>query len=51
MNNSFLTGSKIRLQHVATAVALNVVRVTEWVAGAPLAPTRRSALTHLQPAA
>ncbi len=43
--------AKTRLQHVATAVALNVVRVTEWAAGATPAPTRRSALTRLQPAA
>lgn len=43
--------AKTRLQHVATAVALNVVRVVAWTAGTPLAPTRRSAFARLQPAA
>ena len=47
----YLGLAKTRLQHVATAVALHVVRVTEWAAGTPLAPTRQSALTRLQPAA
>ena len=47
----YLGLAKTRLQHVATALALNVVRVTEWAAGTPLASTRRSVLTRLQPAA
>ncbi len=43
--------AKTRLQHVATAVALTVVRVTEWAAGARPAPTRQSVVVRLQPAA
>ncbi|GJG89702.1 hypothetical protein tb265_48830 [Gemmatimonadetes bacterium T265] len=42
---------KTRLQHVATAVTLNVVRVTEWAAGVTPAPTRQSVFVRLQPAA
>ena len=30
------------LQHVATAAAMNLVRITEWLGGAELATTRRS---------
>ena len=35
----------------ATAVALNVVRIAEWLAGTPLAKTRQSRFAALQPAA
>ena len=34
--------AKTHLQHVATAAALNLVRLTEWLGGADLATTRRS---------
>jgi transposase len=35
--------AKTHLQHIITATALNFVRVSEWLAGTPLAKTRRSA--------
>lgn len=34
--------AKTHLQHVATAAAMNLVRITEWLGGAELATTRRS---------
>lgn len=40
--------AKTRLQHVLTAVALNVVRLDAWWTGQPFAKTRRSAFTALQ---
>ncbi|MBD0328205.1 MAG: transposase [Pyrinomonadaceae bacterium] len=39
--------SKTQLGHVATAAALNVVRVGEWLAGTPRAKTRKSAFAVL----
>lgn len=36
--------AKTHLQHIFTATALNFVRIGEWLAGTPLAKTRRSAL-------
>jgi transposase len=39
------------LQHLLTAVALNVVRLAEWWLGTPLAKTRRSAFAALRMAA
>src|SRR6266540_2065462 len=32
--------AKTRLQHIATAAALNLVRINEWCSGTPLAKTR-----------
>ncbi len=43
--------AKTRLQHIATAVALDLVRVCEWLDGTPVAPTRRSRFARLQQAA
>ncbi len=43
--------AKTRLQHVATAAALNVVRLDAWLRGGPLAPTRTSRFAALKPAA
>jgi len=40
--------AKTRLQHVLTAVAINLVRVAEWCAGTPVAKTRRSRFAALQ---
>lgn len=40
--------AKTRLQHVLTAVAINLVRVAEWVAGTPVAKTRCSRFAALQ---
>jgi len=39
---------KTRLQHVATAAALNLIRISEWCAGTPLAKTRCSRFAALQ---
>jgi transposase len=38
---------KTRLQHVLTATALNFVRLGEWLAGTPLAKTRKSAFVRV----
>jgi transposase len=43
--------AKTRLQHVVTAVAVNLIRVWEWLAGTPIASTRRSRFAALQGAA
>lgn len=43
--------AKARLQHVLTAVAVNLVRVAEWCAGTPVAKTRSSRFAALQVAA
>jgi transposase len=42
--------AKTRLQHVATAVALNLLRLDAWVDQRPLAKTRRSRFAALAPA-
>ena len=42
--------AKVHLQHILTAVALNVVRIAEWLVGTPLAKTRHSRFAVLQPA-
>ncbi len=39
--------AKTHRQHVLTAAAINFVRVSEWVAGTPVAKTRRSAFVAL----
>jgi transposase len=38
--------AKTRLQHVATAAAMNVERVADWLTGTPLATTRCSAFAR-----
>jgi transposase len=43
--------TKTHLQHLRTAVALNVVRLAEWWLGTPPAKTRRSAFATLRMAA
>lgn len=40
--------AKVHLQHIVTAVAINLIRVGEWLAGAPTAPTRCSRFAALQ---
>jgi hypothetical protein len=40
--------AKTRLQHVVTAVAVNLIRLGKWLAGTPLASTRRSRFAALQ---
>jgi transposase len=47
----YLGLAKTHLQHVATAVAINLVRLGEWWAGHAKAPTRRSHFAALNPAA
>jgi transposase len=39
--------AKTHLQQVATAAALNIQRVTDWLEGQPRATTRRSHLARL----
>jgi hypothetical protein len=41
--------AKTHLQHVLTATALNLIRLGEWWAGTPLAPTRISRFAQLNP--
>ncbi len=38
---------KTHLQHLATAAAMNVVRLVRWLDGEPHAQTRRSPLVQL----
>lgn len=48
----YIGQEKTHLQHVATAAALNLVRLMRWLDGEPHAQTRRSALVQLlRPAA
>ena len=42
--------AKAHLQHLATASAINVVRLTDWLAGHPREVTRTSAFTRLMAA-
>jgi transposase len=46
----YLGEAKAHLQHLLTAVAINLVRLSEWWAGAPLSRTRCSRFAALQPA-
>ena len=45
----YLGLAKTRLQHIFTALALNVVRLDAWLTGQPLAKTRRSVFASLKP--
>ena len=38
---------KVHVQHLATAAALDLLRMDTWLQGIPLAPTRRSLLARL----
>ena len=38
---------KVRLQHAATAAALNLVRIARWIVGLPIAGSRASPFAHL----
>ena len=40
--------AKTHLQHVLTAMAINLLRIAAWLDGAPLAPTRCSYFAALQ---
>jgi hypothetical protein len=39
--------AKTHLQHLATAAAMDLVRVSQWLANVPLAKTRKSAFERL----
>src|SRR3954453_19767191 len=39
--------AKAHLQHIATATAINVIRITDWLADRPREVTRTSAFTRL----
>ena len=43
--------ARTHLQHIATAAAINVIRLGEWWAGTPFAQTRHSRFAALRPAA
>jgi transposase len=45
----YLGLAKTHLQHLATAAALNMLRLGAWFAGTPLVTTRRSAFAALAP--
>jgi transposase len=46
----YLGLAKTHLQHIVTAVAINLIRLGEWWAGRAKAPTRRSRFAALNPA-
>ncbi|PZP42893.1 MAG: hypothetical protein DI601_16925 [Azospirillum brasilense] len=43
----YFAQAKTHLQHVATAAAMNLVRLVRWINGEPLAPTRQSHFSRL----
>jgi transposase len=47
----YIGETKAHLQHLLTAAAINLVRLSEWWAGTPLSRTRCSRFAALQPAA
>ena len=47
----YLGQAKTHLQHVFTAVAMNLDRLDAWLQGSPRAQTRRSRFTALAPTA
>ena len=47
----YIGEAKAHLQHILTAAAINVVRLSDWWAGTPVARTRCSRFAALQPAA
>ena len=47
----YIGSAKTHLQHVITAVAVNLIRLAEWFSDTPTAKTRRSRFATLQPAA
>jgi DDE family transposase len=38
---------KTHLQHILSAVAINLLRIGAWLDGTPLAPTRQSSFARL----
>jgi transposase len=49
--NRYIGLPKTILQHTLTAVAINVIRITEWWKGTPIARTPRSRFARLRPLA
>src|SRR3954464_634564 len=47
----YIGEAKAHLQHLLTAAAINLVRLSDWWAGTPLSQTRCSRFAALQPAA
>jgi len=47
----YIGEAKAHLQHLLTAAAINLVRLSDWWAGTPLSRTRCSRFAALQPAA
>jgi transposase len=47
----YIGEAKAHIQHLLTAAAINLVRLSEWWAGTPLSRTRCSRFAALQPAA
>jgi DDE family transposase len=45
----YIGQAKTHLQNMLVATALNVIRITAWLRGIPLARTRRSAFARLKP--
>jgi transposase len=43
----YIGQAKVHLQHLFTAIALNMIRLLAWLAGQPRAQTRQSAFTRL----
>jgi hypothetical protein len=43
----YLGQPKTHLQHILSAVALNLLRLNAWLNGTPLAPTRQSSFARL----
>ena len=43
----YIGRAKVHLQHLAIAAALNMMRLTRWIVGLPIAGTRSSPLAHL----
>ena len=46
----YIGQAKVHLQHVLTATAINVIRLSDWWAGKPIAGTRCSRFAALRPA-
>lgn len=47
----YIGHAKTHLQHILSAVALNLLRIGAWLNGTPLAPTRQSAFARLMASA
>ena len=43
----YIGSAKVALQHLATAAAINLVRLVRWIGGIPLATTRRGHFASL----